>query len=55
MASVPPWIDYGRKKRRRYRALEEIEKRIDARIEKLKAETKVTQEKVAEALFLART
>jgi hypothetical protein len=36
--TVPPWIDYGRKQRRRYRALEEIERRLDKRIETLKAE-----------------
>ena len=52
---VPPWIDYGRKKRRRYRALEEIEKRIDARIEKLKAETKEKQQQVAEVISQAGT
>jgi hypothetical protein len=45
--SVPPWIDYGRKQRRRYRALEEIEKRLDERIERLKIETKEKQQQVA--------
>ena len=50
---VPPWLDYGRKKRRRYRALEEIEARLEKRIEALKAETKQTQEKVAEVMFQA--
>lgn len=38
--SVPPWRDLGRKKRRRYRALEEIEKRLDQRIERLTAEAR---------------
>ena len=36
--TVPPWRDLDRKKRRRYRALEEIEKRLDARIERLTAQ-----------------
>ena len=38
--TVPPWRDLGRKKRRRYRALEEIEKRLDQRIERLTAEAR---------------
>ena len=33
--TVPPWRDLDRKRRRRYRALEEIEKRLDERIERL--------------------
>lgn len=45
--SVPPWIDYGRKKRRRYRALEEIERRLDQRIERLETETRQKQQAVA--------
>jgi hypothetical protein len=49
--SVPPWIDFGRKKRRRYRALEEIERRLDQRIERLKVETKEKQREVAALLI----
>ena len=45
-----PWIDYGRKQRRRYRALEEIEKRLDERIERLKTETKEKQQQVAQVI-----
>jgi hypothetical protein len=48
--SVPPYIDFGRKKRRRYRALEEIEKRLDERIERLEAESQEKQQKFATVL-----
>jgi hypothetical protein len=48
--TFPPWIVYGRKHRRRYRALEEIEKRLDERIERLKTETKEKQQQVAEVI-----
>ena len=48
--TVPPWIDYGRKQRRRYRALEEIERRLDKRIETLRTETREKQQQVAEVI-----
>ena len=48
--TVPSWIYYGRKQRRRYRALEEIERRLDKRIETLKTETKEKQQQVAEVI-----
>jgi hypothetical protein len=52
--SIPPWLDFGRKKRRRYRALEEIEKRLDERIERLETESKEKQQEVAAVLALPK-